>query len=209
VVFRKHLDSLLTLVVDVQPTRRLRDEPREEDNQTGEEHLQVHWDGPADVALKGDCTSDGARSQDRAGEPEGVTVSSNDAAVGWVSSLDDVDGTGSGNDGHAETEDEATGLELPKVGIERRSSVDDGANDDDPRADLHTNLSSPSINGWADEEEGADTTNLVHSGVESSPWTIVGAVEEVKECLVGGETTKDRAIKAVLWSLVSQEIKCR
>lgn len=71
--------GLLALVVDVQPTWRLGNEPREKDDQAGEEHLQVHRNGPANVAFESDSTADGAGCQDGASEPEGVAVRSDDA----------------------------------------------------------------------------------------------------------------------------------
>lgn len=79
-VFGKNSLGLFALVVDVEPTRRLGDEPSEEDNQAGEEHLKVDGDGPADVAIKRDSTSDGTGGQDGAGKPKGVAVRSEDAA---------------------------------------------------------------------------------------------------------------------------------
>lgn len=206
VVLGEHSDSLLTLVVDVEPTRGLRDEPCEENNQTREEHLKVHGDGPAHVAFESNGTANGTRSQDGASEPESVAVSGDNATVGRVSGLDDINWTRSRDDRYTETEDKAAGLKLTKIAVQCCGSVDDRSNDDDPGADLHANLSSPGVDSGTDEEKSADTTDLVHSRVECSPFTVVGTVEEVKELLVGSESTKDGAVKAVLWPWVSCEI---
>jgi hypothetical protein len=63
---------------------------------------------------------------------------------------------------------------------------------------LHAPFSTPGVGGRADEEESADTTNLVHGGVDGSPVAVVGSMEEVQELLVGGETTEDGTVEAVL-----------
>lgn len=84
VVLGKDGLGLLALVVDVQPTWRLGNEPREKDDQAGEEHLQVHRNGPAYVAFESDSTSDGAGGQDGASEPEGIAVRSDNAT--WIKS---------------------------------------------------------------------------------------------------------------------------
>lgn len=118
--------------------------------------------------------------------------------VSRVRSLNDVDRTSGGDDRDTETKQEATTLELADVAVEGGCSVDDGADDDDPSANLHANLSSPSVDSWADKKQGADTTDLVHCGVEGSPWAIVSAVEEVEELLVRRQTTEHGAIESVL-----------
>jgi len=198
VVFCEHGDSLVALVVDVEPAWGLGDEPREAHNQTGEQHLEVDGDGPALVALERDGSSDCSRGKDRAGEPEAVAVGGDDAAESRVSSLDHVDWAGRRDDRDAESKYEATGLELGKIGIESGGAVDDCSDDDDPRSDLHAPFPTPGVGRRAYEEEGANATDLVHGGVDGSPWTVVGSIEKVQELLVCGETTKDGAVEAVL-----------
>lgn len=188
---------LLALVVNIEPARGLGDEPAEEDDQAREEHLKVDRDGPADVSLESDRTADGARGQDGAGEPESVAVGSEDTTVGRVRGLNNVDGTSSRDDGDAETKQETTTLELTDVAVEGGGTVDDGANDDEPSTDLHANLPAPSIDSRTNEEQSSDTANLVHGRVDSSPRTVLGAVKEVKELLVGCQATEDGAVEAV------------
>lgn len=123
--------------------------------------------------------------------------------VSGVRSLHDVNGTSSRDNRDAKTEQEATALKLVDVGVHGGSTVDNGTDDDNPGADLHANLSSPSVDGRSDEEQSTDTSNLVHGRVDSSPFTVVGAAEEVEELLVGSQTTEDGSIKTVLrvWSV--------
>jgi hypothetical protein len=198
VVLGEDSDSLVTSVVDIEPAWGLGDEPRERHNERWEEHLKVDWDLPAGVALHRDGTADGSRGQNGTSEPEAVAVGGDDTTEGRVSRLDHVDWAGRGDDRDAESEHESTNLELSKAAVVRSGAVDDGSKDDDPCSDLHAPFPTPGVGGRAHEEQSADTTDLVHSGVDGSPGAVVGSVEEVQELLVGGETTKDGTIEAIL-----------
>lgn len=197
-VFCEHSDGLFAFVVDVEPARGFRDEPGENHNQTREEHLKVDGDRPARITLERDGTANRSRGKNRTGEPETVAVGGDDATEGRVSGLNHVDWASRGDDRDAETEYEATGLELSKASIQSGGAVDDGSDDDDPGSDLHAHFSTPSVGRGTHEEESADTTNLVHGGVDGGPGTIVGSVEEVQEFFVGRETTKYGTVEAVL-----------
>ena len=132
--------------------------------------------------------------------------------------LDDVDGACSRSYGDSETKEEASGHELVDRGGKSGCARDDGADNDDERADEHANTSTPSIDGWTDEWKGTDSANLIHGADKSSPdliislvsdlflskihmvaatHAIVAATEEVKKLGVGGQTAKKRAVEAV------------
>lgn len=198
VVFREHGDSLVALVVDIEPAWGLGDEPREQNDQGREEHLKVDRNLPADVALHRDGAADCPRCQNGSSEPEAVAVGGDDATEGRVSRLYHVNWASRGDDRDAETENESTDLELSKAGVVSGGAIDNSSEDDDPCSDLHAPFSTPGVGGRADEEESADTTNLVHGGVDGSPVAVVGSMEEVQELLVGGETTEDGTVEAVL-----------
>ena len=98
------------------------------------------------------ATTDGTSCQDRASEPEGVAVTSNNGSPRRVSSLDDVDGTGCRDDADTETENESTALKLAiAVGVVDSGRVDDAPNDDQPCTNLHSDLTAPGIDGRSDE----------------------------------------------------------
>lgn len=71
-VLREDTAALLTLAVDVQPTRRLGQKPHENDDDAGEEDLKPDGNDPGvgSLVVKGTAYSTG--SEDGTGEPEGV-----------------------------------------------------------------------------------------------------------------------------------------
>jgi hypothetical protein len=105
-------DGFLALVVDVQPTWRLGNEPGEDGDETGEDHLKVDRDLPAGRANEGDSATDGTGGEDGASEPESVAVGGEKSSPRWVSSFDNVDRPGGRDDRDTKTKEETTALDL-------------------------------------------------------------------------------------------------
>lgn len=78
VVLGQHAAALVALAVDVQPARRLGQEPDEDDDDAGEEELQPHGDNPGVVGGAVQRATHGAGGEDGAGEPEGVVQGGDD-----------------------------------------------------------------------------------------------------------------------------------
>lgn len=60
-----------------------------------------------------------------------------------------------------------------------------------------TYLSTPCVYCRSYERQSGHTTDLVHSRVESRPWAVNGAVEEVEEIRVCRQSAKERSIVSV------------
>ena len=109
----------------------------------------------------------------------------------------DVDWPGSGGDGDTKAEQEASAHKLVNASVVNGGASDDCSHDDQKAADEHASSPTPGVDTGPNEGQGRDTANLVHCRDEARPDTVVGAVEEAKECLVGSETTEQRPVKAV------------
>jgi hypothetical protein len=96
-------------------------------------------------------------------------------------SLNNVDGARAGDERHTEAEEEASTHELRNAGVADCSSGDDGAHDDQEGSNDHTTFTAPSIHTRPDEGKRDDTTNLVHRRDNTSPGTVVRAVEVLQE----------------------------
>ena len=102
-----------------------------------------------------------------------------------MSGLDNIDRTCSGDDGNTKTEDKSPPLQLANnAGIVKCGTVDDTPKNDKPAADVHTDPSTPGINGRSDKGQCADATNLVHGSVDGLPLSVNRSIEEVEELLV-------------------------
>jgi hypothetical protein len=116
-------------------------------------------------------------------------------------SLNNVNGTRAGDERHTEAEEEATTHELGDARVGDSGSGDDGAHDDQEGSDNHTTLSTPGINTGTDEWERHNTANLVHCRDDTSPGTIVRAVEVFQEIfLICRQTTEERSVVTVYLS---------
>ena len=109
----------------------------------------------------------------------------------------DINGSGSGGDGDTKTKQETAALELANAAGVDCGAGNNSTHDDEEASNEHADSPAPSIYAGADERKGADTTNLVHGGDNTSPNTVVGAMEEAEELLVGGQTVEQRTIKAI------------
>jgi hypothetical protein len=152
---------------------------------------------PRDVSLEVESSSHGTTGQNRTGKPEGVAVSSDHATECGVAGLHDVDRPGSRGDGNAKAKQKATAHELVNAGVVDRGASDDGTHDDEEASNEHADSPSPRIDTGADKGESCDTADLVHGGDKASPNTVVGAMEESEEGLVGSETAKQRTVEAI------------
>lgn len=108
----ENIFGISVTATSIQPTRRLGEPPGEEENESGEEDLEPNWDLPGLVACKRSRATSDTSSENRSNKPEGVVKTRDDTAMGRMGSLDDMERTSSGHDGHSETEQEATSHEL-------------------------------------------------------------------------------------------------
>ena len=83
------------------------------------------------------------------------------------------------------------------VGIVDGRTGDNSTHDDEEGTDEHADFATPSIDTGSDEGNSADAAYLVHCRNESGPNTVVGTVEMVQECLVGGEATEEGTVISV------------
>lgn len=195
--FSQGRNGLFPPVAHKQPSWALGNEVDEEDNQTGEEHLKPSRNQPRHIASQVQASSNSARGQDGSSEPEGIAVRGDDSSPSRMCCFDDVNGASGRDYRHAETEEKATTFQLRHVACNACSSVDNCADDDNRSADEHANLASPGIDGRSYKWQRDDSSNLIHGGVDSLPFTIDGAMEEFEEGLVCGETAEQGAIEAV------------
>jgi hypothetical protein len=91
------------LVVDVKPSRRLRNEPNEKADDPRTQALKPGRQEPRRVSAEIESASDSTCCDNTSGEPESVAVSSHLASVCRVRHLDDVDGSCGGGDGDTES----------------------------------------------------------------------------------------------------------
>src|SRR5690606_29240871 len=111
--------------------------PHEQENETGEDHLQPDGDAPGERAalqLRGSVGDEG--SGNTAHEPHAVVNAGHDTTVRGVGNLRGVRRTGRGTDRNAETEQEAATHELSQI---LRSGLNASTNDNDSGANGHAN----------------------------------------------------------------------
>lgn len=200
VVFGEDSASAVWLAVDVKPSWGLWEEPGTENDEHWEHHLETDWDGPrGSGSWVGETTTSGARGNQSTDWPEDVVQASDDSSIRWVRDLDDVTWTGGTENTDTETEEETTAHELSNGVIASWDTCDlnDNTEDNDGGGPEHGSTSSPCVDGWTDERNGDDRTDLVHGGHDTSPCTGVGDSEEGLEVLVGEKSTEERTIVTV------------
>ena len=163
VVFGKDGLGLSNTAADVQPSGGFWEEPGEDDDKTGEHHLDPYWNEPGGVALVGKTTTSSTSSNKGTDGPEHVVQASGHTTMGGVRKLNDVSWTSGADDGNAETEEETATHELADVASSNAGTLDDNTNDDDQSSHEHATTTSPSINGGTDEWNSDNRSNLVHS----------------------------------------------
>ena len=98
----KSCQGRLSLVVDVEPSGRLRDEPNEETDDPRTQTLKPDGQKPRRVARQIESASDSTCGNNASGEPESVAVGGHFASVCRMRHLDDIDGSCGGSDGYTE-----------------------------------------------------------------------------------------------------------
>lgn len=197
VPFCQHGTCLVSFLVDVEPTRRFRDQECAADDDAREEHLKPNGDLPRSGTADVEGTSYSTTSENTAGEPECIAVGSHDTTICRVDCLDNVDGPGSRSNGDTEAEKEATTHELMNAGICHGGTSDDRSKNDEQGTNEHAWSSSPGVNSGTDKRESTNASDLVHGRHQPSPYTIVGAVEVGQECFVGSETVEQASVEAI------------
>lgn len=209
----KGCQGRVSLVVHIEPSRRLGDEPTEDDDDSGTQALKPDRQEPGGVSGQIESASDSTCCDDTSGEPEGVAVSSHFASVCRMRHLDDIDGSCGGSDGHTKackgsvipsilwygtlTENESATHKLSDACIFEGGSRDDCTHQDDHGADEHTPATTPSINSGTDEGKSDDTTDLVHGRNDTSPDSSVGAMEDSFKLRIDEQTIEQTSIVAV------------
>lgn len=194
----ENVQCRLAFAIGIQPTWRLRDEESAEDDETGEEELEPDGKQPRGVALEVQSTTSCTGGKNGTNQPGGVAKTGDDTTIAGVSSLDNPDGACCCSDADTEANQETATHELALGGVGRGETLDNGADDNADRADQHTPTAAPCVDGRTGEWKGADTTDLMHRRDETSPDTLVLAVEVSKEVLlIVEQTTEQHAVVAV------------
>ncbi len=195
---RERLDCFLSLASGVKPSRALREEEGEDDDETREDHLQPDGDQPGVVVFDVQSTTDCTRGKDGTDKPGGIAKAGDDTAIPGMSSLDNPDRTGSGGDRDTKPEQKSTAHHLAFRGVGRSGTLNDGADNNTNTASDHADSSTEGVNSRTNERKGTDTANLIHGGDQTSPNSLVLAMKMRKEVLlIGQQTTKQHGVETV------------
>ena len=114
-----------------------------------------------------------------------------------MAGFDNVDRSSSRGDGNTKTKQESAADELVNACVMYCGAGDDGAHDNEEASNEHAGSPTPGIDSGADEGQSGHTANLVHGGDQAGPNTVIRAMEEAQECLVGSQAAEQRTVKAI------------
>lgn len=167
--------ALITALVD-QPTRRLGDEPDEEELDDGGERLKGGGNAPGPAAGDTESTESGPSCNDGAREPKGVVQRGERSTMGRVGNLRDQKRRGHLSESGTETDQETSADEHAEIlsgSLKDSSEQDDGGSDDD------TSLAAQDIGNIGGHRNSTEGTNRLN-GVEKTEIFVRRFIEILK-----------------------------